>query len=75
MSRAELAAQLDTASVGQSHVEHGDVGLRRVDAVKSVLDRARLTDHLEVFLAFEEFPDPPPNYFVIINQKDLQSHP
>ena len=72
--RPHLAAHLDAAAVGQAHVEHRYVGVRRGDAAQRLLGRSGLGHHLDVGLGIEQLAQPPPHDLVVIEEEHAYRH-
>jgi hypothetical protein len=67
MDRAQLSTEVDSAAVGQAHVEHRDLNADEIQC-ECFIQRSRLRDDFEVALGFEEFAKPPANNFVVVDQ-------
>ena len=70
MRRADVAADVDAAAVGQPGVENGDVRRGGRDAAQRLGGGAGLTDHLDVVLGLEQVGDAAPDDLVVVEQED-----
>ena len=73
-ARPHVAAHLDAGAIGEADVEHGHVRIRGGDAISSLLGGARLADHLEVVLCFEEIAHAAPDDLVVVEQEHTYGH-
>ena len=64
--RPELAAHLDAVTVGQTHVEHGDVRSCRRDPGDRLGRGTCLARHDEVVLGLDHLPQATPDDLVIV---------
>ena len=69
IDRADLAADLDAAAVGQPNVEHRDVGPGRGDAVERVGGGAGLADDLHVPLEPDQVGEAPSDDLVVVHEE------
>ena len=70
MLGSQLAAQLDTAAVGEANVENSDIWSRGRDALVGLLNGASFTDDFEIVLGLEQIANSATNDFVVIDEKD-----
>ena len=70
----DLPAHLDAVAVGETHVEHGHVGLRRRDAAVRLLGRTGLAHDGEVVLGLEQLPQPAPHHLVVVEEEHPHRH-
>ena len=70
IARTDLAAHLDAVAVGESDVEHRDVGTGRRDAAERRCRGVGLADHLDVVLGLEQLAHAAPNDLVVVEQED-----
>lgn len=68
--RHQFATQLDSVSIGQTDVEHGDIGSERRDPGQRLRIRRRLSDYGEIRVRGEKFRDATAHDFVIVHEKD-----
>src|SRR5262245_19382924 len=69
MSRSDLAAHLDPVTVGQTNVEHRDIGPGRRDARQRLGRSSGLPDDLQVAFCFQELLDAAPDDLVVVQQE------
>jgi hypothetical protein len=65
----DLPADCDAVPVRQSHIEKRHVRPQRWHLGQGRRRGSRLTSHFYIWLAGEQVPDAPPEYFMIINQE------
>jgi hypothetical protein len=69
MTRANLPTDLHPVTVGKSHIEDGDIGRGRRDAVQRFLCGSRLTHDFDAFVGLEELAKAAANDLVIIEEE------
>ena len=69
MRRADAAAEVDPAAVGQPHIEHHDVGQGGGDPAQRLLRGRGLAHHLEIALGIDQVGDAPADDLVIVDQE------
>ena len=74
IGRSNLPAHLDAASIGESHVENGDIGLQRRDLFQPQLGGGGLSDHLHVLFTFEQGLEPCADQLVVIEDENTNRH-
>ncbi len=69
MCRADLSADLHAVAVGQTDIEHRDIGTCRWDARECLSGGSGLTDDFDVPFGLEELLDAATNDLVVIEEK------
>ncbi len=69
MKRADVATRFDAVSVLEPDIEHGDVGVERMDPSDCLLGRRRLADDDDVPLGLEQVADAAPHDLVVVEQE------
>ena len=71
MAAADVAANLDTAAVGDPYIEDGDIGTGARDAVERLGGRAGLAHDFQVVFGLEQLADAAADHLVVVEQEDL----
>jgi len=69
MSRTDLSTDLNAVTIGQTDVEHGDIGTRRRDARHRLARGSGLAHHFEVAVRLEELLDAAPDDLVVVEEE------
>ena len=69
MKRADVATGFDAVSVLEPDIEHGDIGVERMDPSDCLLRSRRLADHHHVPLGLEQVADATSHDLVVVEQE------
>ena len=74
MFGSDVSADLDAVTIGQPHVEHGDVRGRRRQELVGLLRGAGFTDDLQVVFGLEQLAYPATHDLVIVEEEHPRCH-